>query len=1021
MMALSLAACGGSSTTTTTTTTTTDTTTDTTTAANAIPFVNAGTTSLDTLTGTSGVDNFTAAAGRMDDGDVVNGVSGADTLTATIDGSADAYISNVPTVSITALGANASMNGVRLQDVTNFNVDGGGTLTLTGAAAGIVYNVSGAGTALTMTQAGTDSTTDAVTVGLGAGALGTVTVGTAAGSGAVDFETINLVIGGAGSATITEAGTPAFDATGDSIVVTGSGDYELNIDDVVVGAATNTNGVATTINAAEHTGALTLDLGVLDSTALENNASNWTGVDVIKAGLSGSNQIENIQAGTSVELVSVANAGASGDDLAITAKGTGTADNVKVSFNTATAGTSIFMDVLTTTGIENVELHSTGADIPATATAAATVIANTVDALTTTTIDTTLTISGDKKLTVNAVDAQVDTIVITNTTGSDVTVAAGGDLTYTGGAGVDRLELDTMADITSADTLAGGDGKDTLALSQTIGTDFSTAQLAAFSGFEVLEYVGASDTTGSNDNQTIDLTKITGVNELTVTGTLTTDSNDLLIVKAADGFTANLGVTAGAAAEVDFQITGAATAGTANTVNVNLANTGSGVTNVGFTVDNVETVNLNVAGDFTSSDKYTLSDIDGAVLQTLNIASTNTGLASDGTATASDDLTITTIESTLLTTLNAGSFTGALDVSGLAAAYAATGATITGGSGADIIYAGTGADTINAGGGADTIRGGTGADVINSGAGDDTVLAATGQDSTPELRAATIGGTFTTADVYTTTIFGKTFTVTYGDVINSVTIDGTLSKINTGMKFLIDSDADMANLVTTALSTSSATSDVLTITSIVDGDFVDFTGTMSSTGTISLATAVDGTNSTDVDVVDLGAGADFVHTSGGIDTIDLGAADGAADTVYILNLTEGADVISNFEAGSIGSDVIKFAGDLLNNGSSEASTLVSIANTGATADNRVFFEITTATAAGAADTAAEIVTHLTGVTLTSIASGDDVVFAVNDGTDTYLWQFTEDGSAGIQADDLTLVGELAGVTDIVNGDLGQIA
>jgi Ca2+-binding RTX toxin-like protein len=693
---------------------------------------------------------------------------------------------------------------------------------------------------------------------------------------------------------------------------------------------------------------------------------------------------------------------------------TGSNDSVDVELAHGTAGSAIDLTSLTLDGFESATVTASGTNKTETDTSV-TEPANNIDTIAGTVSDTSLTIAGTQKLTAG-VENTWTTINVTNTKSSDLTVASGGDLTYTAGAGNDRLELDTMADITSADTLSGGGGKDTLALSQTIGTDFSATQLAAFSGFEVLEYEGTLTLSG-NTTKTVDLTKITDANELTLTGTLTTDSNDLLYVKAADGFVANVGVTSGAANQVEFQITGAATAGTANTVNVNLANTGSGVTNVGFTVDNVETVNLNVAGDFTSSDKYTLSDIDGAVLQTLNIASTNTGREADGTATVSDDLTITTIESTLLTTLNAGSFTGALDVSGLAAAYAATGATITGGSGADVIYAGTGADTINAGAGGDTIRGGTGADVINAAAGADVVLAATGVDSTPEKQVATFTeGTVADGDDLIVTILGVTFSQ---DIDTADATKDTLDEAGALLAAQINAHADIGKLVVATAGTGAATTTVVTTEALVDGDFADFAVSNNGlTGGTDVNTS--GTNSTDVDVVNLGAGADFVHTSGGIDLVDLGAADGAADTVYILNLTEGADVISNFEAGSIGTDVVKFAADLLNNGT-DTSTLVSIASTGATVDNRVFFEITTATAAGAADTAAEIVTHLTGLTLTSVTSGDDVVFAVNDGTDTYLWQFTEDGSAGIQADDLTLVGELAGVTDIVNGDLGQIA
>jgi hypothetical protein len=605
-------------------------------------------------------------------------------------------------------------------------------------------------------------------------------------------------------------------------------------------------------------------------------------------------------------------------------------------------------------------------------------------------------------------------------------VASGGDLTFTGGAGADRLELDTMADITSADTLAGGDGKDTLSLSQVAGTDFSAVQLAAFSGFEVLEYSGAQNYKTATGARTVDLTKITGVNELVVKGDITTDTGGItMTVKAEDGFAMKMGahsVDGGAADQMDIQIKDAGVAGSANTVTINQIDAAGDITNGGFQIDGVETLNVNIGGD--ASHTITMSDIDGPVLSTLNIASTNTGVAASGVANDSDNLTITTVESTLLTTVGAGTFTGDLNIAGLAAKYAATGATITAGSGDNTITGGSGADVISSGKGTDTIRGGTGADQITAGAGIDTVYAGTEKDTTPEKTSATVvgsagGGALDTGDKSSVVLFGKTFSVTKADTVNGVSVTN-VAKQATALVFKVNADADMAKLLTTTDDGSAA----ISFEAKVDGNFTNFVisaVTATTTAITTTNTAVQGTASTDIDVVDLGDGADFVHAAGGADVIDLGAADGDADTAYVLTLAEGGNVISNFEAGSVGTDVIKFAGDLLNNGASETSTLVSIAKTGATIDNRVFFEITTASAAGAADTAAEIVTHLTGVTLTSIASGDDIVFAVNDTADTYLWSFTEDGTAGIQADDLTLVGVLKGVTDLVDGDITQIA
>lgn len=973
----------------------------------------------------------------MNDGDSLNGLGGADVLNAIIDASADAYLTSIETLNITALGASASMDGVRIVGATNINVDGGGTLTLENAAAGITYSVSGAGTALTLTQAGSDTTTNSVALTLGAGKLGTQTLGVATG---VDFETINITIAGSGSATITEAaggGTASFAVDGDSIVVNGTGDYELDIAAALLGAsATAGSQSAAVISATGHIGKLTIDLGALTTT---NNVSaeKWTGVDAIKLKTDAANSDVNIitKVASGTEII-VDGQEAVDNRLTITPNGSATTDALTVTLNNATAGSVIDLTSVTVDGFETVTINSTGTNKLNT-NGTTTTVKNVIDTIAGTASDKNLTIAGDKVLTAG-VENTFTSITVTNTAGSNLTVAAGGELTYVGGAGADRLELDTLADITAQDSLNGGAGKDTLAISQTIGTDFSTAQLARVSNFEVLEYVGAQNFASGTIAETIDLTKITGVNELFINGALTTDAGDTLTVKAADGLTLKLGAVTNSNATSDFdvQITDAATAGTANSVNLQLVDivdgTGSSdgaVTMAGFRITGVETLNISLLGDETTPvsndevDTYTISDIDGVVLQSITIASANTGVNADGTKKVSDSLTITDVESTILTTINASTFTGALNISGLSNNLSVTGATITGGSGVNTIFGGSGADTITTGKGNDVIHGGLGADVINSGAGNDIVLAATGAGLGEATAITTISGSGSagaivstgTVDVFTAQVFGKAFAVTASSTFDNAT------KIGAEIKRLIEADADVSKLVDV-----SAASGAVRVVAKVDGNFVNFTITANNSITLSASTTAgetqrDGTASTDIDIVNLGSGADFVHTGGGVDLIDLGANDGATDTVYILTLTEGGSKISNFEAGTIGTDVIKFAGNLLNNGTSETSDLVSITNTGATIDNRVFFEITTATAAGGADTAAEIAAHLKDVTLTSIADGDDILFAVNDGTDMYLWAFTEDATAGIQADDLVLVGVLNGVTDIINGDLAQIA
>ena len=860
------------------------------------------TSKVDDLVGTGLDDTFTAAGGRLNDDDAISGGAGNDTLTATVAASADAYIDGVETINIKALGTSGAMVGGRIEGVSTLNVSGGGTLSYTGAASGITYGVSGADTALTMTQAGTDSAADAVSVSLGAGKSGTLTLGDTAG---LDFETINVAIAGAGEATITEAGTPEYE--GDKFVVTGSADYELNLSHAAMGGNTTaSSAVAVSVDASAHTGKLTVDLGVLET---ENvSAKKFTGVDAIKIGTDDTggvqNQLIDVASGTEVIVDSVE---AVDNTLTIDPNGTSTSDSLTVTLNNGTAGSVVDLTTVTVDGFETTTINSTGTD------SSTTVVKNVIDTIAGTAADKTLVITGDKKLTAGTENTWTN-ISVTNTAGVDLTVASGSDVSITGGTGADRIEIDALSDITAADSLKGGSGKDTLALSQTIGTDFSTAQLAVVSGFEVLEYEGAQDIKTAAAAQTVDLTKLTGINELFVNGTITTDTGgDTLTVKADDGFTVTMGahsVDGGSAEQLDFQITGASVAGTANTVNVNLVDIGSNTTNGGFQVDNVETVNLNIAGD--AGHTYTLSDIDGVVLQTLNIASTNT--TAD---TASDSLTVSAIESSIISTLDASAFTGALDISAVTG-FSVTGATITGGSGVNTITAGTGADIITTGKGNDTIKGGTGADQITSGAGDDIVYAATGTDSTPEssgivtLLGSGTNGALDTGDFFQTTLFGKTITgETYIASSNTV---GTTTLLAADLATKINADAVISQFVT-----ATASQATITITADIDGDFGNFVVTESTNATPTVSSSagegqVDGTNSTDIDIINLGAGADKVHASGGIDLINLGELDSSADTVYVLTLSDGADVITGFESGSIGSDVISFGGDLFNNG-----------------------------------------------------------------------------------------------------------
>jgi hypothetical protein len=283
--------------------------------------------------------------------------------------------------------------------------------------------VAGDGTALTLTQAGTDAATNAVSVELKAGKLGTLTLGATTG---VDFETINLNVNGATSATLTEAGTPTFADTTDKIVVTGSGTFALAVDAGAMGEHA-TAGVATVVDASGHDGIFKLDLTTLDTTAKVVTAVGYVGVDQIQVGLAVDGHIvQKVASGTEVIVDTAESDGTS--TLTITERASAVNDQLTVTFNHGTAGSAIDVVTLTVDGFESATINSTGTD------SATTVVANNIDTIAGTANDKNLTITGDKKLTAGVENTWTN-IVSTNTSGVDLTVAAATDIKFAGGAG----------------------------------------------------------------------------------------------------------------------------------------------------------------------------------------------------------------------------------------------------------------------------------------------------------------------------------------------------------------------------------------------------------------------------------------------------------------------------------------------------------------------------------------------------------------------------------------------------------
>lgn len=160
-----------------------------------------------------------------------------------------------------------------------------------------------------------------------------------------------------------------------------------------------------------------------------------------------------------------------------------------------------------------------------------------------------------------------------------------------------------------------------------------------------------------------------------------------------------------------------------------------------------------------------------------------------------------------------------------------------------------------------------------------------------------------------------------------------------------------------------------------------------------------------------GSGATTITGNGGNDTFSLNGT--GVHTVRFNALSDGSDTISGFDLGSGGIDILSYNSTLLSNGGN-STTLQEITTTnGAVSINSLFVELGganfNATDTGTVAGAQAVINALD---TTSIASGDKVLFVMDNGTNSYMWHFTEDGTAGVQGTgDLVLVETLNGVAD----------
>lgn len=425
------------------------------------------------------------------------------------------------------------------------------------------------------------------------------------------------------------------------------------------------------------------------------NAATWTGVS--KVGLSSSAATGDTVFTNLANLVDAEMTSGAGDLTVSYAAAAveGSADTQNLTVNGVTAG--IFT---ADNGVETLAVVASGTNGTVTDLVAGT---NTTKLTIDASVNLTLTNELQDFTTINASTSTGNVSVVT-----DTTTAA--NLTITMGAGNDTVDMGTA--LTDADSVAGGDGIDTLVVDDASDiTDLTSSNnVSGFETVRLTEAAAAAFTNLANYN-TIDY-------RIAAAGSASTTA-------VAEG-TAVL--FSGDAATMSHGVLNATNVGTTNAVTVTLdhATASTDVDITSLTIGGVETLNIVSAGDTSTTASGTLftgDQTDSNAIATLAAAAATTINISGST-----DLVLAGTGSTVTanTAVDASDMTGSLVYTNRSTATAAT--TITGGTNDDFISGRNGLDNINGGAGNDSLVGGGGNDIIAGGDGIDTITGGAGND-----------------------------------------------------------------------------------------------------------------------------------------------------------------------------------------------------------------------------------------------------------------------------------------------------
>jgi len=686
------------------------------------------------------------------------------TFTVTVTDAAGQTATGTGTATISA----SAVQALAVDAGSDTTVQEGSVVSLTATASGgtspYSYQwVQTSGPAQTYAPASGAAQTISVTGTTAGTAVFQVTVTDAGGSTATDTVTV----------TVTEAPQPP-----------GSLAFTLDLDNLT-GTADADTFTATLLN----------DGGLQESLQTGDQANGLEGADVLNADLNGGNPAPTLASIETINVRALANSGLNAANitdttainlvnsgafnLEITNVGSvvnmgitnsdgkydltyanedatsGSSDAATLTLNDANGTVVIATPAGVTNGLETLNIVTTGNE-------------STLDELTLTNMTSlaTVNVTGDQALAITtALNASIKTVNASGKTAGGVDVTAGNvDFTFTGGPGDDRVAF-RDGGFNNNDSVAGGDGTDTLGLASADAVAV-TDELTNVTGIESLAIVNA----------------LAGNLDLTNFGTIST-----LTLEAGVNGDSTITVAAGSTVRTEADSSGA---GGDDDVTIVVSTNGAGTSGETVTVQLADSTDANgtITGDlvltgFESAAIQTSGGVAQSIGGALTITSDVPGAGASTTITITGDDNLTISGTTTATTVNASAFTGDLTITAAATTVSGgsgddtiTGSaaqnTINGNAGDDTINAGADADTVNGGEGDDAITGGAGNDALTGGAGQDTFVYATGTDGRDTITDFTAGedGDIYNTNFVTTTAFGADTNEDVTPSANAVTL-----------------------------------------------------------------------------------------------------------------------------------------------------------------------------------------------------------------------------------------------------------